>query len=64
LPFPGGEEAVGEPKKLGISASLDAVVLDVTDDSSIIKSKDAVEKKYEFDSMVCHNNINDGESLF
>lgn len=41
-----GEKAIEELKKLGVTAPLDTVVLDITDDASIISAKDAVEKKY------------------
>lgn len=41
-----GEDAIVELKKLGITASLDVVVIDVTDDASIIEAKNAIEKKY------------------
>jgi NAD(P)-dependent dehydrogenase (short-subunit alcohol dehydrogenase family) len=41
-----GEKATEELKALGVTAALDVVVLDVTDDASIIRAKDAIEKKY------------------
>jgi NAD(P)-dependent dehydrogenase (short-subunit alcohol dehydrogenase family) len=40
------EKGIKELRKLGVTAQLDVVVLDVTDDVSISQAKDAVEKKY------------------
>lgn len=40
------EKAIEELKKLGVSAQLDIVVFDVTNDVSIIQAKDVVERKY------------------
>ena len=41
-----GKTAILELKKLGVTAPLDVVVLDVTDDTSILAAKEVVEKKY------------------
>lgn len=41
-----GEKSIEDLKNLGITAKLDVIVLDVTDDASIIDAKDQVEKKY------------------
>ncbi|KAE9371474.1 NAD(P)-binding protein [Stipitochalara longipes BDJ] len=43
---PSGEAAVIELKKLGVTAPLDVVELDVTKDSSIMSAKEYIEKKY------------------
>jgi NAD(P)-dependent dehydrogenase (short-subunit alcohol dehydrogenase family) len=43
---PSGEVAIAELKNLGVTASLDVVELDVTNDSTIISAKQYVEKKY------------------
>jgi NAD(P)-dependent dehydrogenase (short-subunit alcohol dehydrogenase family) len=41
-----GKTAIAELKKLGVTATLDVVELDVTKDSTIISAKEYVEKKY------------------
>jgi NAD(P)-dependent dehydrogenase (short-subunit alcohol dehydrogenase family) len=41
-----GEQAIGELKKLGVTAALDVVSLDVTDNTSILAAKEIVERKY------------------
>jgi NAD(P)-dependent dehydrogenase (short-subunit alcohol dehydrogenase family) len=41
-----GDEAVLELKKLGITATLDVLVLDITSDASILAAKETIEKKY------------------
>jgi NAD(P)-dependent dehydrogenase (short-subunit alcohol dehydrogenase family) len=41
-----GQAAIQELKKLGVTAPLDVVVLDVTDDASILAAKAVIEKKY------------------
>lgn len=42
-----GETAIEELQKLGVTAPLDVVVLDVTDDGSILAAKDTIQKQYE-----------------
>ena len=41
-----GSTAIQELQKLGVTAPLDIVVLDVTEDASILAAKEVVEKKY------------------
>ena len=41
-----GMAAVQELKALGVTAVLDVVVLDVTDDASIVKAMETVQEKY------------------
>ena len=49
---PSGEAVILELKQLGVAAALDVVVLDVTDDASILAAKEVIEKKYsKLDSM-------------
>ena len=48
-----GETAILELQKLGVTAPLNVVVLDVTDDASILAAKEVVEKKYgKLDSKI------------
>ena len=41
-----GEAAIAELQKLGVTATLDVVELDVTNDATIISAKENIEKKY------------------
>jgi NAD(P)-dependent dehydrogenase (short-subunit alcohol dehydrogenase family) len=41
-----GEEAISQLKKLGVTATLDVLILDVTSDSSIVAAKETIEQKY------------------
>jgi NAD(P)-dependent dehydrogenase (short-subunit alcohol dehydrogenase family) len=41
-----GEKSIEDLKNLGVTAKLDVIILDVTDDASIINAKNQVEKKY------------------
>jgi NAD(P)-dependent dehydrogenase (short-subunit alcohol dehydrogenase family) len=43
---PSGLAAISELQKLGVTATLDVVEIDVTNDASILAAKDTVEKKY------------------
>lgn len=43
---PSGEAAIAELKNLGVTAPLDILTLDVTNDITILSAKEFVEKKY------------------
>lgn len=50
-----GERAKQELRLHGVTASVDVIQLDVTDNASILNAKEAVEKKYRrLDSMSSH----------
>jgi NAD(P)-dependent dehydrogenase (short-subunit alcohol dehydrogenase family) len=50
-----GLAATEELKKLGVTAPLDVVVLDVTDDTSILAAKEVLQKDYgKLDSKFCN----------
>lgn len=55
---PAADSAIEELKELGVIAHLDSVILDVTDDASIIKAKEVVQERhgsldgaYSFDTL-------------
>jgi NAD(P)-dependent dehydrogenase (short-subunit alcohol dehydrogenase family) len=48
-----GTEAVSELRKLGVNATLEALVLDVTSDTSILAARETIEKKYGHLDGIC-----------
>lgn len=50
-----GDEAVSELKKVGVTATLDVLVLDVTSDASILAARGTIEKKYGHLDVLVNN---------